>query len=118
MKQKLKKVLVFCLYSLITIGVSACWGQAWVRSRNIRQAQRELDVVKKELGSDTRFSELLFLVSTTNLGNDIKVMGSVPDQACLDYLKLLFKMQISPKFNIMYSVDIKQDYDKQSVEVP
>ena len=118
MKQKLKKVLFFCLCLLITISVSACWGMAWVRSGNIRQAQRELDVVKKELGSDTRFSELMFFVSTTRLGDDIVVAGSIPDQASLDYLKLLIKMEISPKFNVRYSVDIRQDYDKQPVEVP
>lgn len=112
MKQKFKKWLMFCLCSLIAIGISGCWGLASVRSRNIRQAQRELDVVKKELGSDTRFSELMFLVSTTNLGDNIVVAGSVPDQASLDYLKLLIKMEISTKFNVRYSVDIKQEYDK------
>ena len=74
----------------------------------MRQAQREIDSVKKELEGDARFSQLRIGVRT-NLGRDIFVGGSVPDQQSLDYLKSLMKKRISQKFRVRYRVKIPEE---------
>jgi hypothetical protein len=110
MKQEIKKRLIFypCLFTVI--GVSAyLWGPAFVQSRNMRQARREIDSVKKELETDTRFSQLKIGVGTANLGRDIYVRGDIPDKHSLEYLKSLMEKRISSKYKVRYFVGIKEN---------
>lgn len=108
MKQELKKRLIFYPCLFIAIGVSAyLWWPGPVQWRNMRQARREIDSVKKELERDTRFSQLTVGVGTVNLGRDILVRGSVPTQSSVDYLKSLMEQRISPKFSVRYFVQVE-----------
>ncbi|MBN1806986.1 MAG: hypothetical protein JW837_17190 [Sedimentisphaerales bacterium] len=110
MNQEIKKRLIFypCLFTVI--GVSAyLWGPALVQSRNMRQARQEIELVKKELETDTRFSQLKFGVGTANLGRDIYVWCDFPDKQSLEYLKALMKKIISQKFSVSYFVNITED---------
>lgn len=108
MKQELKKRLIFYPCLFISIGVSAyLWWPGPVQWRNMRQARREIDSVKKKLERDTRFSQLTIGVGTVNLGRDILVRGSVPTQSSVDYLKSLMEQRISPKFSVRYVVQVE-----------
>jgi len=111
-KKEIKKRLIFypCLFTVI--GISTYWWPGPVQSRNIRQAQREIDLVKKELEGDTRFSQLTMGVGTANLGRDIYVRGSVPDKQGSEYLKSLMEKRISSKFRVRYFVRIQEDSNK------
>ncbi|MCP4263248.1 MAG: hypothetical protein GY774_37930 [Planctomycetes bacterium] len=120
MNKEIKKRLIFypCLFTVI--GVSAyLWGPVLVQSRNMRQARQEIESVKKELETDTRFSQLTTSAQTINLGRDIIVRGSVPNRQSLDYLKLLMEKKISSKYRIRYFVKIQEDSNMsgQSPEV-
>jgi len=110
MKQEIKKRLIFypCLFTVI--GVSAyLWGPAPVQSRNMRQARREIGLVKKELESDTRFPQLMIGVNTSNLGKDIIVRGDIPDKQSFEYLKSLIEKKISSKYEVRYFLKIPKD---------
>ena len=72
----------------------------------MRQARRELGRVKKQLENDPRFSQVRMGVSTVNLGRGIFVLGNVPDQESLNYLKSLMAQSISGKFKVAYIVRI------------
>lgn len=109
MNKELKKRLIFYPCFFIVIGVSSyLWGPAFVQSRNMKQAQQEIELIKQELGTDPRFSELAFLRSTSNLGKDIIIKGSVPDESSLNYLKSLMGKKISDKFVIRFIVQVQQ----------
>lgn len=91
------------------------WGPDIVQYKNMRQAQREINSLKKELAYDIRFSELIVLSGTGSLGKDIIVEGSVLGKSSADYLKSLMKRRISPKFLVKYSLDIKPDFDGRPI---
>ena len=112
MNKEIKKRLIFypCLFTVI--GISTYWWPGPVQRRNLRQAQREIDSVKKELESDTRFSQLKIGVGTANLGRYIYVRGHIPEQQSLEYLKSLMKNGISPKFLVRYFLKIPEDSNK------
>jgi len=113
MNKEIKKRLIFypCLFAVI--GISAyLWGPYPVQSRNMRQAWREIDSVKKELEGDARFSTIMIGVGTANLGKDIYVRGDIPDQQSLEHLKSLMKKRISPKFRVRYFLKIPEDSNK------
>ena len=110
MNKELKKRLIFYPCFFIVIGVSSyLWGPSFVQSRNMKQARQEIAAVKKELSADSRFSELMFLQSTANLGKDIIIKGSVPDTSSLNYLKSLMEKKISDKFVVKFFVQVQQD---------
>jgi hypothetical protein len=101
---------------LIAFIVSAyLWGPDIVQYKNMRQAQREINLLKEELMTDIRFSELIILSGSGSLGRDIIVEGSVPGKSSADYLKSLMKKRISPKFLVKYFLDIKPDFDGRPV---
>jgi hypothetical protein len=76
---------------------------------HMRRARKELDVVKKELEGDSRFSELKMGVGTMDLGRRILVRGTVPDYESLQYLKSVMGRNVSPKFNVSYFVQVREE---------
>jgi hypothetical protein len=115
--KEIKKRLIFysCLFTVI--GISTYWWPGPVQSRNMRQAGREIESVKKELETDTRFSQLKIGLSTADLGRNIYVRGNIPNQHSLEYLESLMKKRISPKFRIKYFLRIPEESNK-SVQSP
>jgi hypothetical protein len=108
--RELKKRLIFYLCLFIVIGVPVyLWGPGPVQSRNMKQAKKEIAAVKKELSTDPRFSELMFLQSTADLGKIVMVKGDVPDKSSLTDLKSLMEKEISEKFTIRYFVSVQGD---------
>jgi len=75
----------------------------------MRQAQREIESLKKEMKYDIRFSELIIVSEAGRLGKNIIVKGSIFGQSSADYLKSLIKNRISPFFFVKYLVNIKPD---------
>lgn len=110
MNKQLKKRLIFypCFFVVISV-CSYLWGPIFVQSRNMKQARQEIAAVKRELSADSRFSELMFLQSTADMGKDIIIKGSVPDESSLDYLKSLMGKKISDKFVVRFIVQVQQD---------
>lgn len=108
MNKEIKKRLIFypCLFTVI--GISTYWWPGPVQWRNMRQARREIDSVKKELEGDARFSPIMIGVGTANLGRDIYVRGDIPDQQSLEYLKSRIEKKISPKYRVRYIVKISE----------
>ena len=107
MNWNIKKRLIF--YPCLILGIlipGYIWGPGPVQSRNMRRARRELGRVKKQLENDPRFSQVRMGVSTVNLGRGIFVLGNVPDQESLNYLKSLMAQSISGKFKVAYVVQI------------
>ncbi|MDT8303447.1 MAG: hypothetical protein RQ760_18350 [Sedimentisphaerales bacterium] len=109
MKKEIKKRLIFYPFLFTVIGISTYWWPGPVQWRNMRQARREIDSVKKELEGDARFSPIMIGVGTVNLGRDIYVRGDIPDQQSLEYLKSLIEKKISPKYRVRYIVKIQEN---------
>jgi hypothetical protein len=108
MKLDFKKRLLLYLGIFAAVVLSSFfWG--WPgQELNWRVARKEIDEVNKVLEGDSRFSQLRIRTGTANLGRDIWVMGSVPDQSSVDYLKTLMEQRISQKFNVKYVIQIEK----------
>lgn len=108
MSKKLTKNLIIYLSLLIALSASGCgFFDAYARKGNMRQAQREIDLLMKDLEYDVRFTNLTMAASEDNVGRDIIVQGIVPDQPSLDYLKFLLRIRLSPEFNVKYMVETR-----------
>lgn len=108
MKQEMKKRLIFYFSLLIvTILLIYLLSPAPGPTRNMRQAQSEISSVEEVFEFDSRFSDLDISPGTGGRGTDIWIMGSVPDQESMDYLKSLMKKRFSDKFQLQYHVQIK-----------
>lgn len=65
--------------------------------------------MRRRLGDDTSFSELRISLSTAppNRRMRILVTGRVPDQSSLDQVKSVMEQEISPKFSVIYAVEVQ-----------
>jgi len=115
MKRNMKRQIIFVCLLIAFIMSAYLWGPVVVQYKNMRQAQREIESLKKELMFDIRFSELIIHSDKGSLGKDIVVKGSVFGQSSANYLKSLIKKRISPKFLVKYSIHIKPDFDGKPV---
>jgi hypothetical protein len=104
---KKRLLLYLCIFSAVILS-SFLWG--WPgQELNWRTSRKEIKNVKTELEGDPRFSNLKIMTGTTNLGRDIWVIGSVPDEAGVEYLKMVMKQKISPKFNVIYKIRVEKE---------
>lgn len=108
MKQELKKRLVFflCLFAVIG-GLAYFLSPAPEQTRNMRQTRRDIELLKKELASDLRFSDLRISATTSNFGMEMLIIGSIPDESSLVHLKSMVERRVPGKYDIRYYIKIK-----------
>jgi hypothetical protein len=80
------RVVVYSLLAVFAV-YAIFFGPRAVQSRNMKRAGSISDKIKAYLDHDESFSDLRILYSTGNLGRNIRIMGSVPNEAKLRLLK-------------------------------
>jgi len=105
MKTKKWHYIFFVMVAALIIS-SFFWGSPG-QSRNMRQVGEEIQKLKEKLEGDVRFSEVLFLTSTANMGKNLYIDGTVADEACLEELKKLIESDVAVKFSIVYQVEVE-----------
>ncbi len=110
MKQGLKKrlVLFLCLFAVIS-GLAFLLSPAPEQTRNMRETRREIELLKKELASDSRFSNLKISPTTSNFGKEMLIIGSIPDELSLVQLKSMVERRVPEKYDIRYYIKIKAE---------
>ncbi len=110
MKQELKKRYIYYICFFIVIGMlTYMLSPAPEPTKNMREAQGEIDSIEKVIEFDSRFSELNVSPSAGGSGTDIWITGRVPDKESIDYLKSIIEKRISEKFNLQYHIQIKEN---------
>ena len=110
MKQELQKRYIFYIFFFIVIGsLTYLLSPAPAPTKNMRQAQGEIDTIEEVIEFDSRFSELKVSPSAGGSGTDIWITGRVPDKESMDYLKNIVEKRISEKFNLQYHIQIEQN---------
>jgi len=105
----MKNRLLLYVGIIIAVVVSSFFWGSPGQSLNMRQARRELNSVEEELTGDPRLADLQMLQSTANLGKWVAVRGRVPDRASLEHLKSVMKRRMSPKFRVIFYVEIGEE---------
>ena len=75
---------------------------AAIQSRNMKQAEKEIAILKKELEKDARFDDVKFARSTAMLGKHILVIHSCDNEKELFDLKNMVKNHFDAKYHIVY----------------
>ena len=110
MKQKLRKKLVFIICLLVVVGgLAFLLSPSPEQTRNMRETQREIELLKKELASDSRFSNLKISPTTSNYGKEMLIIGSIPDELSLVQLKSMVERRVPEKYDIRYYIKIKAE---------
>jgi hypothetical protein len=108
MKQKLRKKLVFIICLLVVVGgLAFLLSPSPEQTRNMRETQREIELLKKELASDSRFSNLKISPTTSNYGKEMLIIGSIPDELSLVQLKSMVERRVPEKYDIRFYIKIK-----------
>lgn len=108
-KEKKKRLIFYFSVLIITILLIYLLSPSPGPTRNMMQAQDEIDSIEEVIHFDSRFSKLDISPGSGGHGTDIWIMGAVPDQESMDYLKSLLSKKISEKFSIQYHVQIEQN---------
>jgi len=108
MKQKLRKKLVFIICLMVVVGgLAFLLSPSPEQTRNMRETQREIELLKKELASDSRFSNLKISPTTSNFGKEMLIIGSIPDELSLVQLKSMVERRVPEKYDIRFYIKIK-----------
>lgn len=108
MKQESKNRLVFFLSLFAVIGgLAFLLSPAPEQTRNMRQTQHEIELLKKELASDSRFSNLKVIPTTSNFGLEMLIVGNIPDDVSFVQLKKMVERRVPEKYNIRFYIKLK-----------
>ena len=116
MNQKFKSRLFFVISILAVLGgLAFLLSPSPEQTKNMRQTQHEIELLKKELASDSRFSNLKVIPTTSNYGMEMLIVGGIPDDTSFVQLKKMVERRVPEKFNIEYYIkltDIAGDPNK------
>lgn len=107
MKQKSKNRLVFVISLFVVLGgLAFLLSPAPEQTENMRQTQHEIDLLKKELASDSRFSNLMVIPTTSNYGMEMLIVGSIPDEMSFIQLKKMVERRVPEKYSIEFYIKL------------